>query len=75
MSDRYARYQRLQFDWPAPRVLRVRMNNPGKLNAADQTMHGELGDDLARRGRRSGRLGGAVDRQPAMRSPPAATWR
>jgi enoyl-CoA hydratase len=43
LSDRYARYQRLQFDWPAPRVLRVRMNNPGKLNAADQIMHGELG--------------------------------
>jgi enoyl-CoA hydratase len=42
MSDRYARYQRLLFDWPAPRVLRIRMNNPGKLNAADQTMHGEL---------------------------------
>jgi enoyl-CoA hydratase len=42
VSDRYARYQRLQFDWPAPRVLRIRMNNPGKLNAADQTMHGEL---------------------------------
>jgi enoyl-CoA hydratase len=43
MSDRYARYQRLEFDRPAPRVLRIRMNNPGKLNAADQTMHGELG--------------------------------
>src|SRR5436190_1059704 len=42
-DDRYARYQRLQFDWPAPRVLRIRMNNPGKLNAADQIMHGELG--------------------------------
>jgi enoyl-CoA hydratase len=43
MTDRYARYQRLLFDWPAPRVLRIRMNNPGKLNAADQIMHGELG--------------------------------
>ena len=43
MSDRYAHYQRLLFDWPAPRVLRIRMNNPGKLNAADQIMHGELG--------------------------------
>ena len=31
MSERYARYQRLLFDWPAPRVLRIRMNNPGKL--------------------------------------------
>ncbi len=41
--DRYAQYQRLEFDRPAPRVLRIRMNNPGKLNAADQAMHGELG--------------------------------
>ena len=43
MSDRYNHYKRLQLDWPAPRVLRIRMTNPGKLNAADQTMHGELG--------------------------------
>ena len=43
MTDVYARYQRLQFDWPAERVLRIRMSNPGKLNAADQIMHGELG--------------------------------
>lgn len=43
MSDRYERYERLQFDHPAPGVLRITMNNPGKLNAADQTMHGELG--------------------------------
>jgi enoyl-CoA hydratase len=42
MTDRYARYQRLEFDRPAPRVLRIRMNNPGRLNAADQEMHGEL---------------------------------
>jgi enoyl-CoA hydratase len=43
MSDRYADYQRLQFDRPHPRVLRVTMSNPGKLNAADRLMHGELG--------------------------------
>ncbi|WP_283808412.1 enoyl-CoA hydratase-related protein [Bradyrhizobium sp. AS23.2] len=43
MSDRYAHYKRLQFDRPSPRVLRITMSNPGKLNAADQTMHGELG--------------------------------
>lgn len=42
MTDRYARYQRLEFDRPAPRVLRIRMNNPERLNAADQAMHGEL---------------------------------
>lgn len=44
MTDRYARYQRLQFDRPAPRVLRIKMSNPGKLNAADQLMHGELAE-------------------------------
>lgn len=43
MSDRYAEYQRLQFDRPHPRVLRITMSNPGKLNATDQRMHGELG--------------------------------
>ena len=42
MSDRYARYQRLQFDRPHPRVLRITMSNPGRLNSADEIMHGEL---------------------------------
>jgi enoyl-CoA hydratase len=42
MSDRYSAYQRLLFDRPAPRVLRVTMSNPGRLNSADAVMHGEL---------------------------------
>ena len=42
MPDCYARYQRLAFDRPHPRVLRVSMSNPGKLNAADAVMHEEL---------------------------------
>jgi enoyl-CoA hydratase len=42
MPDRYARYQRLAFDRPHPRVLRITMSNPGKLNAADAVMHEEL---------------------------------
>jgi enoyl-CoA hydratase len=42
MSDRYARYERLKFDRPAERVLRITMDNPGRLNAADRVMHGEL---------------------------------
>lgn len=42
MTDRYAHYQRLLFDRPHPRVLRVTMNN-GRMNTADQRMHGELG--------------------------------
>ena len=40
--QRYARYQRLQFDRPHPRVLRITMVNPGRLNAADAVMHREL---------------------------------
>ena len=43
MSERYALYQRLKFDRPHPRVLRITKSNPGKLNAADQQMHTELG--------------------------------
>jgi enoyl-CoA hydratase len=42
MSDRYAAYQRLAFDRPRDGVLRVSMNNPEQLNAADAAMHAEL---------------------------------
>jgi len=42
MTDRYAQYQRLEFDRPHPRVLRITMHNPGRLNSADATMHREL---------------------------------
>jgi enoyl-CoA hydratase len=42
MSERYAQYERLEFERPHPRVLRVIMSNPGKLNAADAVMHNEL---------------------------------
>jgi enoyl-CoA hydratase len=44
MSDRYAAYQRLKFERPAPGVLRIVMSNPGKLNAADAVMHRELAE-------------------------------
>jgi len=43
MSDRYAAYERLKFDTPADRILRITMDVPGKLNAADAMMHDELG--------------------------------
>ena len=42
MSDRYSSYERLKFDWPEERILRITMENPGRLNAADAVMHGEL---------------------------------
>jgi enoyl-CoA hydratase len=42
MTDRYAKYQRLKFDWPETNILRITMDNPGRLNSADRVMHGEL---------------------------------
>jgi enoyl-CoA hydratase len=42
MDQRYASYQRLLFDEPTDGVLRVTMNNPGRLNSADKVMHAEL---------------------------------
>ena len=39
--DAYAGYQRLRFDRPHPKVLRITMDN-GKMNAADTVMHAEL---------------------------------
>jgi enoyl-CoA hydratase len=56
MSDAYAAYQRLKFDWPADGVLRITMSNPGKLNAADQAMHFELAE-----------IWRDIDRDPAVR--------
>src|SRR5690606_3445796 len=35
-------YKRLRFDWPEERILRITMDNPGRLNSADAVMHGEL---------------------------------
>ena len=43
MTDRYSAYERLKFDTPGDRILRITMDAPGRLNAADETMHDELG--------------------------------
>jgi enoyl-CoA hydratase len=40
-ADRYASYQRLTFDRPHPKVLRVTMAN-GRMNTTDAVMHAEL---------------------------------
>lgn len=40
-EDRYAGYQRLRFDRPHPKVLRITMDN-GRMNTADAIMHAEL---------------------------------
>ncbi len=42
MSDAYAAYDRLGFDWPEPRILRITMSRPEKLNAADHDLHRQL---------------------------------
>jgi enoyl-CoA hydratase len=39
----YSSYQRLRFDRPAPKVIRITMDN-GKMNTADAIMHRELCD-------------------------------
>jgi len=41
MSDRYAHYQQLKFDRPHPRVLRITIASPLKLNAMTAILHGE----------------------------------
>src|SRR3712207_7073520 len=41
MSIAYEGYQRLRFDRPHPRVLRITMAN-GRMNTADAAMHAEL---------------------------------
>jgi enoyl-CoA hydratase len=42
VTDRYAEFPHLTFDQPLPRVLRVTMARPGRLNAADHGMHHDL---------------------------------
>src|SRR6478672_10609806 len=42
MDERYGRFSRLLINRPHPRVLRVVMNRPEKLNAADGEMHADL---------------------------------
>jgi enoyl-CoA hydratase len=43
MTDPYARYQRLKFDRPHARVLRITMAN-GRMNTTDEILHAELAE-------------------------------
>ncbi len=42
MTERYQNYQRLRFDYPAPRILRITIHRPERLNALDAIGHREL---------------------------------
>ena len=43
MTDRYAQYTRLKFDYPAERVMRITLDRPNMdLNPVDAEMHKEL---------------------------------
>src|SRR5437763_1448534 len=44
MNDQYARYTRLKFDRPHPRVLRITLASPLKLGAMDAAMHREVSE-------------------------------
>ena len=44
MTDRYAKYERLKFERPAERILQIVLDSPGRLNATDDKMHGELAE-------------------------------
>ena len=42
MTERYAGYQRLTFDYPAERILRITFNRPERYNALDAVGHKEI---------------------------------
>jgi len=42
MSDRYASYKHLLFERPDARILKIILNRPERLNAADEILHREL---------------------------------
>ncbi|MDP6377742.1 MAG: enoyl-CoA hydratase/isomerase family protein [Pseudomonadales bacterium] len=42
MSERYRNYERLKFDYPQDRILRITISRPERLNALDAIGHREL---------------------------------
>jgi enoyl-CoA hydratase len=44
MPDRYAAYDKLQFDHPAERVLRITFNRPESFNSVDAETHTQITD-------------------------------
>ena len=44
MSDRYAKYNKLKFDYPADRVLRITFDRPESFNSVDAETHTQMTD-------------------------------
>ncbi len=44
MSDRYAKYNKLKFDYPAERVLRITFDRPETFNSVDAETHTQMTD-------------------------------
>jgi 1,4-dihydroxy-2-naphthoyl-CoA synthase len=44
MSDRYAKYDKLKFDYPAERVLRITFDRPETFNSVDAETHTQMTD-------------------------------
>lgn len=44
MHDRYAKYDKLKFDYPAERVLRVTFDRPETFNSVDAETHTQMTD-------------------------------
>ena len=44
MSDRYAKYHKMKFDYPADRVLRITFDRPETFNSVDSEMHTQMTD-------------------------------
>ena len=42
MSDRYAKYDKLKFDYPADRVLRITFDRPESFNSVDAETHTQM---------------------------------
>ena len=42
MTERYEKYTKFDFDWPASRVLRITLNSPETLNSLDAVGHNQF---------------------------------
>ena len=61
MTARYGSYERLKLDWPEDKILRITMDNPGRLNAARRG-HAPRADPYLARHRRGSSVSAAIIR-------------